>query len=88
MCKKCCGFGHRNVFEPIEDRLREIICDLIKEKDVTEFYIGDMGEFDKKFARVVRLVKREYGNIKLILVKPYFSNRLNTDKEFYNANYD
>ena len=47
-----------------------------------------MGNFDGSFSSAVRGLQRKYPDIKLILVKPYFSNELNTNKEYYEYTYD
>ena len=62
--------------------------DLILSQGVTEFWTGGMGNFDGSFSAAVRGLKRKYPDIKLILIKPYFSNELNTNKEYYEYTYD
>lgn len=52
------------------------------------FYTGAMGEFDSLFSSAVRKVKKVYPHIKLICVKPYFTNDINTNGEYYAALYD
>ena len=52
------------------------------------FYTGAMGDFDSLFSSGVRKVKKSYPNIKLLCVKPYFTNDINTDKDYYSALYD
>ena len=47
-----------------------------------------MGEFDRLFSSAVRKAKKIYPHIKLICVKPYFTNDINTDKDYYKAMYD
>ena len=47
-----------------------------------------MGEFDSLFSSAVRKAKKTYPNIKLICVKPYFTNDINIDKDYYAALYD
>ena len=85
--KACCGFGHRNVFENISSKLDNAI-----EVAVTQgceiFYTGAIGEFDSLFSSAVRKAKKVYPHIKLICVKPYFTNDINTNEEYYTALYD
>ena len=52
------------------------------------FYTGAMGDFDSLFSSSVRKVKKSYPNIKLICVKPYFTNDINTDRDYYVVMYD
>ena len=84
----CCFFGHRDVFSSVEDFLYSKICYLIKNENVTEFLVGDHGDFDKAAASAVRKAKLNYTNVKLTLVRPYFSEELNTNKAFYKTLYD
>ena len=85
--KACCGFGHRNVFENISSKLDNAV-----EEAITQgceiFYTGAMGDFDSLFSSAVRSAKKVYPHIKLIGVKPYFTNDINTDKDYYAALYD
>ena len=80
----CCGFGHRDVFQNIDKELCEAVqsavsigCDV--------FYTGAMGDFDRCFSSAVRKQKK---NAKLVCVKPYMSNELNKNKQYYNNMYD
>ncbi|WP_316630405.1 SLOG family protein [uncultured Ruminococcus sp.] len=85
--KACCGFGHREVFENISGQVEEAV--LMAIKDGCElFYTGAMGEFDSLFSSVVRRAKKTYPHIKLICVKPYMTNDINTDRGYYAAMYD
>lgn len=87
--KICCGFGHRRITDrELADKLYETICALIKYEGVCEFIAGGMGDFDTYYCEAVRKVKREYRNINLTLVEPYFSNKLNRDKAYYELYYD
>ena len=84
----CCGFGHRVMLMDIEKPLRELLERLVEEQGVRVFYTGGMGEFDELFARAVRSMKRECPSLRLALVMPYLTERLNLDKAFYEAQYD
>ena len=72
----------------IEKPLREVLERLVKEHGVTVFYTGGMGEFDALFARTVRVLKRDYSSLRLVLVMPYLTRRLNADKAYYETLYD
>ncbi|MBR0162417.1 MAG: DUF1273 domain-containing protein [Oscillospiraceae bacterium] len=87
----CTFAGHRNVFLPDADRKIEVALDwLIARDDAFVFYTGGMGEFDIKCASAVRAAKRRHidKEIRLILVLPYMSNCLNTDKNYYESSFD
>lgn len=84
----CCGFGHRVMLLDEEKPLRAVLERLVEERGVRVFYTGGMGEFDELFARTVRSMKRECPSLRLVLVMPYLTERLNMDKVFYDALYD
>ncbi|MCQ4022837.1 SLOG family protein [Ruminococcus sp. zg-924] len=86
MSKACCGFGHREVFEDITERLDKAIQQAI-EKECVYFYTGGMGEFDSLFSSAVRRAKKRYPNIKLICVKPYMTNEINKNHNHYSGLY-
>ena len=87
----CCGFGHRNYFPgKYEDDLSQILKRLYIENGVRTFYTGRMGNFDAAFSSSVSLLKRDHNDVKLYLVLPYFSNKLNnkTEMEYLKMIYD
>lgn len=86
--KICVCFGHRDVYNDVFGVLSELIEGFILSHGVSEFWTGGMGNFDKCFASAVCCLKRKYPMIKLILIKPYFSNELNTNKDYYESAYD
>ncbi len=88
MKKVCCGFGHRKLYFDIYDELNMIIDELVSKHGVRIFMTGDMGSFDKSFSAAVRRAKRKYKDVELILVLPSFSNKINTDKEYYEEMFD
>ena len=85
--KACRGFGHRNVFENISSKLDNAVEEAIAQ-GCEIFYTGAMGDFDSLFSSAVRSAKKVYPHIKLIGVKPYLTNDINTDKDYYTALYD
>lgn len=88
MGKRCCAFGHRELYKNINDELQKIIINLIESENVTSFLVGDIGQTDSTLSTIIRKLKNTYPDIKLFLVKPYFSNKLNTNKEYYKIMYD
>lgn len=67
MKKACCGFGHRNVFENIEDKLYTSVMSAA-ERGCEIFYTGAMGEFDSLFSSAVRLALRNLSLISVLIV--------------------
>lgn len=84
----CCGFGHRVLLMDVEKPLQAVLERLVAERGVRVFYTGGMGEFDELFARTVRSMKRDCPSLRLVLVMPYLTERLNLDKSFLEAQYD
>ena len=85
--RACCGFGHRDVWEKIDDAVYAAVLKAA-EQGCDIFYTGAMGEFDSLFSYAARKIKKTYPEIKLICVKPYFTNDLNINGEDYSALYD
>ena len=81
-------FGHRDLYahRKVEERLTDILRDLIRKKEYIEIYIGRNGEFDVFAASVVKRVIKEYsyGNVGMTLVLPYPAK----DMEYYDDYYD
>ena len=72
----------------IEKPLWETLERLVEERGARLFYIGGMGEFDELFSWTVRSMKRNCPSLRLVLVMPYLTERLNLDKSFFEAQYD
>ena len=58
--KTCTYFGHRNAPDTIKPVLRETIIDLIENKGVNLFYVGNQGAFDRMTIKVLRELKEKY----------------------------
>lgn len=87
----CVFSGHREVYQAgVAARLDAEIEQLLQTDDEFLFLNGGMGQFDEMGAGAVRAAKRRHPEkrITLALVLPYMSNRLNTDKEYYQLHYD
>lgn len=87
----CVFSGHRKVYQSgIEARLDGEIEKLLQTDNEFLFLNGGMGQFDGMGAGAVRAAKRRHPEkrITLALVLPYMSNRLNTDKAYYQFYYD
>lgn len=87
----CAFAGHRDVYQTgLDTEIEKAIVKLLQTDKEFIFFTGGMGRFDDMCSSAVRSAKRCYPNlnISLILVIPYMSNRLNTDKEYYEYLYD
>ena len=69
--KTCCFFGHREVTHNIKDKLKAIIERLITEDGVTEFYVGNQGQFDSMVYSVLKELKAKYPQIRYTVVLAY-----------------
>ena len=83
----CCFAGHRDFLntECIEEKLKKHIISLITNENVTEFMLGNYGNFDKVVNKVLFSVKEAYPHIKITLVVPYLTTLL---KEQRNEKYE
>lgn len=64
MSKICAFFGHRNIPENLEPRLRELVERAITQYGITEFWNGGYGGFDDLAAEVVISLKSKYPQIR------------------------
>jgi uncharacterized phage-like protein YoqJ len=75
-------FGHKDTSIKIQPILKSAIIDLIENKKVTVFYIGNHGNFDLIVADTLKALKATYTYIKYYIVLAYNPNRnLKIDKE-------
>ena len=85
--KCCCGFGHRDVFENITEKIYSAVREAA-EQGCEIFYTGAMGQFDELFSSSVRSLKKDYPNVKLICVKPYMTTEINKQGDYLYSIYD
>lgn len=86
-------FGHRRIerFLDLEDRVVQLIQNLIETNDFVEFLVGRNGDFDQLVSSSIRTVKRKIGNDRCFhtLVLPYetaeFRNNQQAFSEYYDA---
>lgn len=85
----CCGFGHSDCYKTDSNVLTEILEEILIKYSVENFLIGEFGNFDRTFFKSAHRLKTKYtNNVKLILVKPYFTQQLLKDSDFYRKNFD
>ena len=78
----CTFFGHRVCPPTIGERLRDTLVELIEQKGVDKFYVGNQGMFDEAAAAELRKLKQEYPHIRYSVVLAYFP------RDGYSANKD
>lgn len=84
----CTCFGHRELFLTIKNNLIDTLENLIEKYGTDTFMTCGMGESDRLFSECIRILKKKYPGIKLILVLPYMTNELNENKEYYSSAFD
>ena len=85
-------FGHRVIEDPllIEQRLEQLICKLLKEKEYVEFLVGRDGAFDQIVSSTIRRCKRSVrdDNSAHVWVLPYPTADFRDNEEAYREYYD
>lgn len=67
----CTFFGHRDCPEMIKPRIRETVTRLIVDYGVTEFYVGNNGNFDSMVYSALKELKQKYLQISYAVVLAY-----------------
>ena len=90
MGKICCFAGHGKIYNynEIRAKLEECIEKIIVTENISEFLVGNYGDFDRMAAGTVKKLKEKYPCIKLTLVIPYLTSAINNNKDYYNKNFD
>ncbi len=71
----CTFFGHRDTPETIKPKLRETLIELIEEKGIDTFYVGDKGAFDLMARSVLRELSDLYPQIRYSIVLAYLPQK-------------
>ncbi len=71
----CTFFGHRDTPEKIEPILRSTLIDLIENKNVDMFYVGNHGGFDHMVKKTLQLLKLDYPHISYAVVLAYMPGK-------------
>ena len=85
-------FGHRDfsLHNKIEQKLFDIIYQLISEHDYVDFLVGRNGEFDQFVTSTLRLAKQKFSSsdFSIIWILPYETADLRKNKVYYDKYYD
>lgn len=71
----CTFFGHRNTPEEAKPLLKKVLIQLIEEKNVCIFYIGNNGAFDRMATSVLNDLKSCYPHIQHTTVLAYLPGK-------------
>lgn len=69
--KTCCFVGHSKVLKDISQALTDAVEQHIIEYGVTDFLVGNYGQFDRMAAATVKKSKVQHPDIRLYLMLPY-----------------
>lgn len=69
--KTCSFFGHRHLYDNVDEKLMEHIEYAINVLDVTAFYVGGYGDFDGKVTSAMIDIRKKYPHVKLYLALAY-----------------
>ena len=71
----CTFFGHRDCPETIRPKLRAALVELIEERGVDSFYVGNHGTFDRMVRSLLRELSERYPHIRYSVVLAYVPQR-------------
>ena len=71
----CTFFGHRTAPDSIRPILHNTLIDLIKDKGVDTFYVGNQGGFDSMVKKELKQLTEIYPHIKYSLVLAYIPGK-------------
>ena len=71
MMNSCTFFGHRDCPETLLPALEAALIELIESKDVTHFYVGNQGTFDRLVRTSLRKLTARYPHIRYTIVLAY-----------------
>lgn len=80
----CTFFGHRNTPQQAEPILRSTLLDLIENKNVNTFYVGNQGNFDHMVRNTLKSLKLIYPYVNYSVVLAYMPYKEN---ELYHEDY-
>ena len=80
--KSCTFFGHRDVSGDIEKSLTEILIDLIENKKISKFYVGNNGNFDRLVRKKLKQIKKTYPHISYEVVLAYIPQKKKEDEDY------
>lgn len=85
----CTFFGHGNAPKEIESVLRLTLIDLIENKNVISFYVGNHGGFDSMVRKNLSDLKNDYPHINYAVVLAYMPGKRDEfdDKDYSDTIY-
>ena len=84
---RCTFFGNRNASFSIEPMLYSVLTDLVKNKNVDMFYVGNQGNFDAVVRKCLRRLKKEIPHINYAVVLAYMPSAPKTGEDYSDTVY-
>lgn len=81
----CTFFGHRDTLDDVAILLDTVLTDLIENKNVDVFYVGNQGNFDKIVKRQLDKMKKTHPYIRYFIVLAYLPTKKDST---YTESYD
>ena len=75
--RSCTFFGHADTSDSIRSALREKIVELIERENVTIFFVGNHGNFDRLAAHILKELQPQYPQIQYTVVLAYLPKERN-----------
>lgn len=90
--QKCCSFfGHREIIGEIElgQKIKDSIKKIILEENITCFWLGRNGNFDRMCSNCLKELKKEFPFIKVYLVYAYLKEETDEyEKKYIKETFD
>lgn len=78
----CVFFGHKDAPGEIYPKLKSTIITLIKDKNATDFYVGNHGSFDRMVRRALKEIKSDYPEINYRVVLAYLPSKADPYEDY------
>ncbi len=77
----CCLLGNRDTPREVLPTLHFVLLDLIENKEVSLFYVGNQTVFDRMVQRELKMLELEYPHIGYLIVLAYMPGRKNGEED-------
>lgn len=85
----CCIAGHAKINDnSLKDKIKTAAVLHIEKYGVTEFWVGNYGDFGRYSASVIGELKKDFPQIRLVLVIPYLTREIIENKNSYYRHFD
>ena len=74
---KCMLFGHSDAPASLNKILQKTLIELIEQKNITSFYLGNQGNFDYLARQILKSLKTKYPHIEYFVVLAYLPKQKN-----------